>query len=99
VTGWFVYVLWSPARRRSYVGITSDPPRRLRQHNGEVRGGARATRGGRPWSVAALHGPYPTRSQALRVELDLKRRRGLDARLAFRPTVTAVAIAASTPAS
>jgi structure-specific endonuclease subunit SLX1 len=85
VTGWFVYVLRSNRMSRSYVGVTSDPARRLRQHNGDVRGGARATRGGRPWVVAVLHGPFATRGEALRVEWAVKRRRGLAARIAFRP--------------
>ena len=73
---WFVYVLWSESRGRTYVGISTDPERRLAQHNGERPGGARATRGGRPWVIGARYGPYPDRSQASREELRVKALRG-----------------------
>ncbi len=33
-----------PPAQRTYVGITVDVPRRLRQHNGEIVGGAISTR-------------------------------------------------------
>lgn len=72
---WFVYVLLS-VRGRTYVGISREPERRLSQHNGQRRGGARATRAGRPWSLEAVHGPYRTRGRALRVEARLKQLRG-----------------------
>jgi putative endonuclease len=74
---WFVYVLQS-RRGRTYVGITTDLGRRLRQHNGELAGGARATRGHRPWRVAHALGPIATRGQAQSIEASVKRRRGAD---------------------
>jgi len=73
---WFVYVLASTRLPRTYVGITTDPMRRLAQHNGELPGGARATRAGRPWRVAAEYGPYDGRGEALRVEHTLKKLSG-----------------------
>lgn len=73
---WFVYVLVSRAGR-TYVGIARDVARRLRQHNGELAGGARATRPGRPWRVAQVAGPLPTRGRAQVVEARVKRRRGV----------------------
>lgn len=85
ITGWYVYVLVSVAGRRTYVGISTDPERRLRQHNGERPGGARSTRAGRPWERARLHGPFETRGEALRIERALKRRRG-EARLLPPPS-------------
>lgn len=73
---WFVYVLVSGTRRRTYVGIALDVDRRLLQHNGEARGGARATRAGRPWTVGATYGPFEDRGAALRAELSVKKLRG-----------------------
>jgi putative endonuclease len=58
---WFVYVLVSTGGR-TYVGIATDVARRLRQHNGELAGGARATRGHRPWAVGRVVGPVATRA-------------------------------------
>jgi structure-specific endonuclease subunit SLX1 len=79
---WWVYVLWSDTLGRTYVGTTTDIGRRMRQHNGELWGGARATRAGRPWRLGAANGPYPDRSEATRAELALKHKRGR-ARLSF----------------
>jgi len=86
---WFVYVLESLRAGRTYVGITTDPARRLAQHNGEEAGGARATRAHRPWRVAAAHGPYGSRGDALRAERALKRLRGRR-RLDWDPDAEAV---------
>jgi predicted GIY-YIG superfamily endonuclease len=74
---WFTYVLRSGSARRTYVGVTTDVARRARQHNGELAGGARSTRAGRPWTVAAVHGPFPTRGRAQQLEHALRRRRGV----------------------
>lgn len=73
---WFVYVLASTRLSRTYVGITTDPARRLAQHNGELSGGARSTRAGRPWRLAAEYGPYDGRGAALRAERAVKRLSG-----------------------
>jgi len=73
---WVVYVLQSTVRNRTYVGITIDLERRLAQHNGEQPGGASSTRAGRPWVVGVTYGPYQTRSEASRVERQVKSLRG-----------------------
>ncbi len=79
---WVVYVLTSATSGRTYVGVTTDPERRLAQHNGELPGGAKATRAGRPWRLGAEYGPFGSRGEAQAVEHRVRRRRGR-ARLAW----------------
>ena len=79
---WALYVLISASLERTYVGVALDAERRLRQHNGELVGGARSTRAGRPWRLAALYGPFADRAAAQAAEAELKRRTG-SARLAW----------------
>lgn len=64
---WYCYMLERADGRRTYVGATVDPDRRLRQHNGEIAGGARATRGG-VWRRAYLVGGFADERDALRFE-------------------------------
>lgn len=66
-----MYVLASVSGR-TYVGCTVDLERRLDEHNGKRRGGAKSTRVGRPWQIAKCYGPYPDRSTAQRVEAKVK---------------------------
>jgi predicted GIY-YIG superfamily endonuclease len=80
---WVVYVLRSRVRARTYVGIAIDPRQRLLQHNGKLPGGAKSTRAGRPWRIAKVLGPFPTRGAAQRIEAAVKRLRG-PARLRYR---------------
>lgn len=44
---WYVYVVVC-FDNSYYCGITTDLERRLKQHNGELKGGAKYTRGRRP---------------------------------------------------
>lgn len=75
-----VYLLQSTTRpRRTYVGCTCRGARhRLRQHNGELCGGARQTQTGRPWAVRTLIVGFRTRQEALQFEFAWRRvhRRG-----------------------
>ena len=72
--GWWLYVLLNKDESRTYVGVTTDVERRLAQHNS--RRGAKATRPGRPWSIAKVHGPF-NKSRAHQLEWDLKKQRFL----------------------
>ena len=64
---WFCYLLQSECHKKTYVGATIHPDRRLRQHNGELVGGARATHGLR-WKRVALIGGFADERAALRFE-------------------------------
>ena len=52
---------------KTYVGATIDPIRRLRQHNGQIGGGAKATRG-HTWYRVALVAGFPDERAALQFE-------------------------------
>lgn len=54
-----------------YTGITTDIKRRLRQHNGEIKGGAKALRGKGPHTLLALWSTG-SRSEASKLECYLK---------------------------
>ncbi|PCH76670.1 MAG: endonuclease [Planctomycetota bacterium] len=73
---WHLYLLSSALGESTYVGISTNVERRLRAHNGEIVGGAKRTRGGRPWRLLKVFGPYESRSQAQAAEHQLKRLRG-----------------------
>jgi len=45
----------------------------VRQHNGEIVGGAKCTRSNRPWKLAKAYGPYVNRSEASKAEYALKK--------------------------
>jgi predicted GIY-YIG superfamily endonuclease len=50
-----VYVLRSETKKNMmYCGMTNDFRRRIRQHNGEIKGGGKYTSANRPWKLAAL---------------------------------------------
>lgn len=60
---------------RTYVGITNNFTRRIRQHNGELVGGARYTHAYRPWRpLFRVHG-FKTKRDVLRFEWAMKHRR------------------------
>jgi len=68
---YFVYILSEIGGNRTYIGYTVNLQRRLRQHNGEIVGGAKATRG-RKWEFAGYLTGFPDSITALQCEWKLK---------------------------
>ena len=77
---WSIYLICTG--NRTYVGATTDPSRRLRQHNREIVGGARSTlHGAGQWQFVMYLTGFKNRSIAMRWEAIVKKRaRGLEAR-------------------
>ena len=71
---WSCYLLCTPDGKHTYIGATVDPDRRLRQHNGEIQGGARATRRCKEWKRVLLVQPFPEQRDALQFEWMWKRK-------------------------
>lgn len=66
---WSVYLILSTNPPiKTYVGVTTNFTRRLKQHNGHLKGGAKASRSGRPWVCACLIGGFKDRSEACTFE-------------------------------
>lgn len=74
---WVCYIIQSEGspetrRRLTYVGKTNDMARRLRQHNGEISGGARYTKQRRPWTLLGWIGKFQTNRAVLGFEWRMK---------------------------
>ena len=68
----YCYLLYIPGTNRTYIGATNDPAHRLRQHNGELSGGAKATKG-KKWTQAFYVSGFPDWSNTLQFEWAWKR--------------------------
>ena len=70
----FCYVLINASKRNTYVGYTVTPKKRIRQHNCEIKGGAKYTkRHGPGWSFAlVLTSPAFDSHRALSLEWHMK---------------------------
>ncbi|OII71425.1 holiday junction URI domain nuclease [Cryptosporidium ubiquitum] len=65
----YCYFLLSETKKKaSYIGYSVNPCRRLRQHNGEIKKGAKKTKNGVPWNLGICVGGFPDRVSALRFE-------------------------------
>lgn len=75
---WICYVIWAivDGRVRVYVGKTNDMHRRLRQHRGEIAGGAKETsrlrQRGAFWQLAATNWGFRSEREALVFEAQLQ---------------------------
>jgi len=65
---WACYYLASTTKPRSYIGATNNVNTRLRRHNGEIKGGAKYTRGGRPWRRVCHVTGFTCEQEALQFE-------------------------------
>ena len=64
----FVYIIQSLKTNRNYLGSSTDPVRRLIDHN---RGNTNSTKQGRPWKLIFVQ-EFETLNLARRVERKLK---------------------------
>lgn len=71
------YLLTCNRQRRTYIGMTNNFTRRIRQHNGELAGGARATSNpyNRPWTLAATVHNFRDKIHAMQFEWRWKKSR------------------------
>ena len=65
---YFLYILKSEVADRYYVGVSSNPQRRLEYHNGFEKG---FTSRYRPWAIVFTR-KYPSKAQALVAETTVK---------------------------
>ncbi|ELP83743.1 hypothetical protein EIN_469570 [Entamoeba invadens IP1] len=54
----------------TYIGKTTSPPRRIKQHNGIIAGGAFKTESKRPWEMVVVVHSFPTQAKVLQFEWD-----------------------------
>jgi predicted GIY-YIG superfamily endonuclease len=87
---WYVYLLVNSKDRRTYIGATTSPERRIRQHNREIVGGARSTFRNAPyWKIACYVSGFTGRQEAYRWEKILKlRARGFQQRQEYMELIT-----------
>ena len=82
---WFFYIIQNGSC--TYAGVSPDPIRRLRQHNGEIKGGAKYTTSkGSGWKHVCIVSGFQTKIQSMQFEWAVKHQKprnvgGIDARL------------------
>ena len=68
---WVFYIIHN--RGATYAGVSPDPVRRLRQHNGEIVGGAKYTTGKGPgWEHICLVSGFQDKIQSMQFEWAVK---------------------------
>jgi putative endonuclease len=61
---YFVYILWSDHKQQKYVGLSSNPSKRLSEHN---TGKTKSTKSGIPWKILYIE-RFDTRVDARKRE-------------------------------
>lgn len=70
---WHIYLLSNSYSGTTYIGCTTDPDRRLRQHNREIKGGARSTlKYYGHWYIHMVLSGFKDRAEAMRWERIVK---------------------------
>ena len=68
---YYCYIIYS--NNNTYNGYTVNLKRRLRQHDGELVGGAKSTHNKGPWNYLMIfHAPTWTQNQAMSVEYTIR---------------------------
>ena len=71
MSDWQLYIIEN--KGCTYVGVSPDPVRRLRQHNGEIKGGAKYTTSkGAGWKHICLISGFQNKIQAMQFEWAVK---------------------------
>ena len=71
MSDWQLYIIEN--KGCTYVGVSPDPIRRLRQHNGEIKGGAKDTTSKGPgWEHICLISGFQDKIQAMQFEWAVK---------------------------
>jgi predicted GIY-YIG superfamily endonuclease len=68
---WFCYLIESE-EGHTYNGATTNPCRRIRQHNREIKGGAYRTKKGTNWTYRAIVAGFPSEVDCLQCEWRIK---------------------------
>ena len=69
--------------KKCYIGSTNNLKRRLRQHNGEIKGGAKSTKSSDNWSYLLTIEGFKDRSEACKFESLWKKQKGKENRLTY----------------
>jgi putative endonuclease len=77
-----VYLLNCDGSNRTYIGYSTNLAKRLRQHAGELVGGARSTRG-HCWTLVGYIQGFTDKGHAMSVEWKAKRVHGVRARISL----------------
>ena len=69
---WLCYLLEN-SFGKTYIGATNNFKRRIRQHNGEIKGGAKYTSANKPWEPVLIVLGMPDKITALMLEWRMKK--------------------------
>tara|TARA_A100001035_G_C27771420_1_gene496578 strand:- start:334 stop:747 length:414 start_codon:yes stop_codon:yes gene_type:complete len=68
---WFFYIIYN--NNFTYAGVSPDPKRRLKQHNGEISGGAKYTTSkGTGWKHLCIISGFQNKIQSMQFEWAVK---------------------------